>query len=274
MASWTGLDRRTALRGFTRSARLHRPASSSPSPAGAQPRKAITSPTATLAAVSPRARPRRNPDRARDAGPRHRGCHVRETPPASTVLDAGACDILVTTLPGIALVVQTADCVPVILAGPNAVGIAHAGWRGSAHNAAGAAVEELSRAGAPRQASAPGSGPRSAPAATKSAARSPRSSPGTSSRRSCDGRFTLDLRAVNRAQLEAAGLRSANISTHPPARAAAATASPPTAATAPPPAAVITSSPSLRSLRCHPEERSDEGSAPSISRADPSLHSG
>jgi copper oxidase (laccase) domain-containing protein len=74
---------------------------------------------------------------------------VSERPPAGTVLDAGPCDILVTTLSGIALVVQTADCVPVILAGPNAIGIAHAGWRGSAGNAAGAAVEEMSRMGAP-----------------------------------------------------------------------------------------------------------------------------
>ena len=61
---------------------------------------------------------------------------VREAPVAETVLDAGSCDILVTTLPGVALVVQTADCVPVVLAGPDAVGIAHAGWRGSAANLA------------------------------------------------------------------------------------------------------------------------------------------
>src|SRR6478672_129823 len=42
---------------------------------------------------------------------------VGERPPAGAVLDAGACDILLTTLPGMALVVQTADCVPVVLAG-------------------------------------------------------------------------------------------------------------------------------------------------------------
>jgi copper oxidase (laccase) domain-containing protein len=34
-------------------------------------------------------------------------------------------------------------------------------------------------------------------------------------RRSCAGRYTLDLPAVNRSQLEAAGVPAANISVHP-----------------------------------------------------------
>jgi len=39
-------------------------------------------------------------------------------------------DASVTAVHGAVLAVQTADCVPVILVGPDAVGIAHAGWRG------------------------------------------------------------------------------------------------------------------------------------------------
>src|SRR6185295_241156 len=38
---------------------------------------------------------------------------------------------------------------------------------------------------------------------------------GDFARRSCDGRFTLDLRAVSRGQLEAAGVPRAAIATHP-----------------------------------------------------------
>jgi YfiH family protein len=54
-------------------------------------------------------------------------------------------DALVTCVPGAALVVVTADCVPILLADPvsGAVGAVHAGWRGTAANIAGAAVETL-----------------------------------------------------------------------------------------------------------------------------------
>lgn len=140
---------------------------------------------------------------------------VRETPPAGTVLDAGPCDILATTLPGVALVVQTADCVPVILAGPNAVGLAHAGWRGSAANAAGAAVEEMSRAGAPASSLRAWLGPSIGPCCYEVGGDVAAQFAGDFAHRSCNGRFTLDLRAVNRSQLVAAGIPAANIATHP-----------------------------------------------------------
>jgi hypothetical protein len=39
-------------------------------------------------------------------------------------------DACVTTEPGLACTVQVADCLPVLLAAPGAVGAAHAGWRG------------------------------------------------------------------------------------------------------------------------------------------------
>jgi polyphenol oxidase len=42
----------------------------------------------------------------------------------------GPGDALVTGLPGLALAVVTADCLPVLLAGPSRVAAVHAGWRG------------------------------------------------------------------------------------------------------------------------------------------------
>ncbi|HET7696419.1 MAG TPA: polyphenol oxidase family protein [Vicinamibacterales bacterium] len=54
-------------------------------------------------------------------------------------------DIIVTDDPSIAVGVRTADCAAVLLydAARNVAGAAHAGWRGTAANAAGAAVRAL-----------------------------------------------------------------------------------------------------------------------------------
>lgn len=54
-------------------------------------------------------------------------------------------DALVTATPGLALVVTTADCVPIFLFDPRrrAVALVHAGWRGTARGAAGHAVRAL-----------------------------------------------------------------------------------------------------------------------------------
>jgi hypothetical protein len=51
------------------------------------------------------------------------------------VLEPGlypGCDALVTSVPGIALAVTTADCLPLLFAAPGAVAAAHSGWRGTA----------------------------------------------------------------------------------------------------------------------------------------------
>lgn len=61
-------------------------------------------------------------------------------------------DAMVTTRPGIALGVLTADCVPVLLADPQAsiVGVCHAGWRGALAGVVEAIVEAMViRGGAP-----------------------------------------------------------------------------------------------------------------------------
>ena len=50
------------------------------------------------------------------------------------------CDALVTTRPGLALAVTTADCMSLLYAAPGAVAAAHAGWRGTAAGMPGAAL--------------------------------------------------------------------------------------------------------------------------------------
>ncbi len=55
----------------------------------------------------------------------------------------GHCDALITAEPWTALVVRTADCLPVALAGGGAAAIVHAGWRGLASDVLGAAVARL-----------------------------------------------------------------------------------------------------------------------------------
>ncbi|QYG92804.1 polyphenol oxidase family protein [Iamia sp. SCSIO 61187] len=65
---------------------------------------------------------------------------------------AGAeADAAVTAVPGAALAVTTADCVPVVLLGAEgrAVGVAHAGWRGLLGGVVGAAAEAMAALGAP-----------------------------------------------------------------------------------------------------------------------------
>ena len=56
-------------------------------------------------------------------------------------------DAVITTVPGLAVAVVAADCVPVLLADPRtgAVAAVHAGWRGTAANVVGAAVAAMTR---------------------------------------------------------------------------------------------------------------------------------
>jgi YfiH family protein len=44
------------------------------------------------------------------------------------------CDAMVTTTPNLTLMVLVADCVPIVLAAPGVVAVAHAGWRGTVAN--------------------------------------------------------------------------------------------------------------------------------------------
>ena len=59
--------------------------------------------------------------------------------------DYPECDALITDTPGIALVVFTADCTPILFHDPitGAVGAAHAGWRGTANGIAAKTVDTM-----------------------------------------------------------------------------------------------------------------------------------
>ena len=65
-------------------------------------------------------------------------------------------DAHATDVPGLAPLVMVADCLPIALAGPGGVAIAHCGWRGFAVGLAAAAAREV---GATRAAIGPGIGP-------------------------------------------------------------------------------------------------------------------
>jgi polyphenol oxidase len=140
---------------------------------------------------------------------------VEETPAAGEVADAGACDALVTRLPGVGLVVQTADCVPLLLAGRDVVGAVHAGWRGAAANVAGAAAETLlSLTGDPGSVRA-WLGPSIGACCYEVGGEVAERFADRFRHRSERGRFLLDLPAVVRSQLDAAGIAPGNVATHP-----------------------------------------------------------
>ena len=73
----------------------------------------------------------------------------------------GEGDAAFTTVPGLPLVVATADCYPVVLEGDGMAGIAHAGWRGTVAGVVGALAAAMTGAGAVLQRAAigPGIGP-------------------------------------------------------------------------------------------------------------------
>jgi hypothetical protein len=140
---------------------------------------------------------------------------VADPPPSGEVIDAGEADVLATALPGVALVVQTADCAPILLAGERAVAAAHAGWRGSAVFAAKAAVAALRELGEDPASLRVWIGPMIRSCCYEVGGEVAAQFAGEFVRRGCGGAFTLDLPAVNRAQLEEAGVPPGAIAIHP-----------------------------------------------------------
>jgi len=140
---------------------------------------------------------------------------VRETAGGGEA-NVGHCDILATSLPGAAVVVQSADCVPILLAAPTAVGAAHAGWRGSAKNVASEAVRALGALGATPGTLRAWIGPSIGPCCYAVGGEVAAQFAGDFVRAGCrGGQFRLDLRAANVAQLQAAGVPREAIFVHP-----------------------------------------------------------
>ncbi len=59
---------------------------------------------------------------------------------------AATADAAFTTEPRLLLGIRTADCVPVLVAGPGVVGVAHSGWRGTAAGIAAGLIARITEA--------------------------------------------------------------------------------------------------------------------------------
>lgn len=129
-------------------------------------------------------------------------------------------DGLLTATPGVALLLRFADCVPFILFDPvhRAVGVIHSGWRGAVGNIAQAAVQAFAQHIESRTEDLwAGIGPAIGPCCyeVKSDTADPVLSicpAGTQVVQEREGRLYLDLPALVRAQLEAAGVRHVEMS--------------------------------------------------------------
>ncbi|MCB2222934.1 MAG: polyphenol oxidase family protein [Actinobacteria bacterium] len=110
----------------------------------------------------------------------------------------GDADALRTRRPGLPMAVATADCFPVVLEGPGAAGIAHAGWRGAVAGVVPALREAMAAAGAApvRAAIGPGIGPCCFEVGPEVAERFPGHTAATAA-----GTTGVDLPAVLRSQL-------------------------------------------------------------------------
>ncbi|MBZ5536793.1 MAG: peptidoglycan editing factor PgeF [Acidobacteriia bacterium] len=151
-------------------------------------------------------------------------------------------DAVVTAVPQVVLTVLTADCVPILMvdSGSHAIGVVHAGWRGTAQGIAAKTVETLVRkGGGPASGLKAALGPsiraccyevgedvlaalqKTILGADRYFSRSPGGGKQTlPDERSGGGagrgkKFLLDLAAANRDQLMEAGLRAENISMSP-----------------------------------------------------------
>lgn len=139
---------------------------------------------------------------------------VRTSPGTGETVDAGSCDAILTPLSGVGLVVQTADCVPVLLAGDGAVGAVHAGWRGAAAGVVGAAAEAFLGLTNDRRTARAWLGPSIGACCYEVGSEVATRFPEGFAHGTPNGTFRLDLAAVVRRQLGGAGIPAENISTH------------------------------------------------------------
>jgi len=137
---------------------------------------------------------------------------VVEDPPApGETIDAGRCDALVTRLSGVGLVIQTADCVPVLLAADGVVGVVHAGWRGAAAGVASVAAEAFLALANDRGSARAWLGPAIGPCCFEVGGEVVSRFPARFARPAEEGKHLLDLPEIVRSQLESAGITPQNI---------------------------------------------------------------
>jgi YfiH family protein len=139
---------------------------------------------------------------------------VEDSPAARETVDAGHCDAIVTRLAGVGLVVQTADCVPVLLASHGAIGAVHAGWRGAAAGVVGAAADAFLGLTDNRSSARAWLGPSIGACCYEVGPEVASRFPKGFAHPSRDGRSLLDLAGFVRSHLEEAGIPAANISAH------------------------------------------------------------
>ncbi len=131
-------------------------------------------------------------------------------------------DALVTTAPGVTLVIMVADCVPLALVDPVAGVLAavHAGWRGTGAGVAGAAIAAMRALGARPEHVRAYLGPAVAPDRYQVSDEVHHALLGAADRGGLDegvaradgpGHWLVDLIAANRQQLREAGLRPEHV---------------------------------------------------------------
>ena len=131
-------------------------------------------------------------------------------------------DALVTSLPGVVIGVNTADCVPMALVDGQAgiIAVAHAGWRGTAGRIAAKVVDGMCRQGARADRIQVSMGPSICQACFEvgdevvdAFRKAGFALDVLVERNAATGKAHIDLRAANRAALVAAGIKSDNIIT-------------------------------------------------------------
>ena len=129
-----------------------------------------------------------------------------------------AADAMVTTTPGLVLVVMVADCVPIVLFDPAArvLAVVHAGWRGTVARVAAAAVEAMESLGASPARIVAGVGPAVAAERYQVGPEVADAAAGLDGLRpDGTGRWTFDLWAANGQVLREAGVDPAAIHVAP-----------------------------------------------------------
>ena len=74
--------------------------------------------------------------------------HGDEVVEVKSIGDDPTCDALITTVPGIALAVMVADCIPLLLSASTVIGAVHVGRRGLMNSVAVKAVDAMRKLGA------------------------------------------------------------------------------------------------------------------------------